>query len=169
MTGKVYQIRDLFRHEDTFDIDGKASESVMYTWNSDSSSWDLDKKTEFTYNDNGNKEQTYTLLWNEDTQLWDSSTIEMFYFSDLIITGIEEVKDELSILYPNPVTDYLNIKLIENISKVTFELYDLQGHVIKTKEVENGERINLEHLNTGMYLYKIHADGKKQNGILMKR
>ena len=157
------------KFESTFDENGNILISVASMWDNVFGQWKISSKEENLYNENGVENKYYYYNWDNVSEKWDTVQMKDFYYTEVEITNIQNIKNEFSVLYPNPVSEYLNIKLIDNISKVTFELYDLQGHMIKTKEVENGERINLEHLNTGMYLYKIHADGKKQNGILMKR
>lgn len=55
-------------------------------------------------------------------------------------------------VYPNPVTDYLNISGIEGNSKV--EIYTITGQLVLAEDFENATRIKLD-LSAGMFLVKV--------------
>jgi hypothetical protein len=69
---------------------------------------------------------------------------------------------------PNPFSDYITINKPNSYDRISFELFDIQGRKIMTKEVGNNENINMEGLIKGLYFYKLNIDGKKQNGKLIK-
>src|SRR5690606_31535185 len=71
--------------------------------------------------------------------------------------AIDEVK-----LYPNPTASILNIEFsITDIEKVKFDIFDLNGRLIKTVSKENSNKINLqinvEDLQTGTYILVINT------------
>jgi hypothetical protein len=76
-------------------------------------------------------------------------------------TGIEPVEEDHPFeLYPNPVGDYLYVKVnIELSQSAVITLYDLNGKVIANyKEVQHYEDIlelNTSHLTPGMYFIRI--------------
>ena len=75
---------------------------------------------------------------------------------EIYIVGIEDVslKIDLSV-YPNPTINYLNLK-VEKIEDFNFELMDMQGKTIESKEVKSlMTNIDLEHLPASTYLLKI--------------
>ena len=69
--------------------------------------------------------------------------------------------------FPNPVTDYLNFELINNVEQtVLMKLMDISGQVIEEREVgnltsENRGRIDMQYLAPGVYLFEIQAGNKK--------
>lgn len=67
--------------------------------------------------------------------------------------------------YPNPVKDYLNIKLSnEPQTNEELEIYDLMGQLLLTQNIDNIQtNINIRALNTGIYYCKL-----KQNGTVFK-
>jgi len=60
-------------------------------------------------------------------------------------------------VYPNPTSDYFQVKMNNNSDNTTFELVDLSGRIIlKT----NNERINLSDFNTGVYVLNVLENGQ---------
>jgi len=86
-------------------------------------------------------------------------------FEISIISGVEEAKGITlnCLVYPNPVTDFLKLK-IENFSidKLTFEIYDIQGKLLKTKKIENNEvSIEMSNLLQGAYFLRVLEEGQE--------
>ena len=84
-----------------------------------------------------------------------------FYFDNFKIKGLSENLNNNEIdqnnfkIYPNPLTNYINIYSNNEISKI--EIYDLFGKKILAKEKENLNRFNLSQLSSGVYLVKIFS------------
>ena len=57
-------------------------------------------------------------------------------------------------LYPNPVSDRLNIHYSPDVTPKAVELYDLQGRLIKTQD-SNLESIGMENLPAGTYTLRV--------------
>jgi Secretion system C-terminal sorting domain len=72
-----------------------------------------------------------------------------------------EIEKNVVKVYPNPTKNILNVSTIENIKSL--ELFDLNGRMIIKNE--NLESINIENLNSGIYLLKINTE----NGISSQR
>lgn len=71
------------------------------------------------------------------------------------------------IIYPNPATDYANIKLLNNSEKIIkIMIYDVNGRFISEY---NNPFINVQHIPTGIYFLNIITDLKKYNGKLIKK
>lgn len=60
-------------------------------------------------------------------------------------------------VYPNPVSDRINIKTNEIVDKV--EIYSLLGQLVLSKK--NSKSIDTYNLKSGMYLMNIFSNGKK--------
>jgi hypothetical protein len=97
-------------------------------------------------------------------------------FSDNKIAWYENVGTTLSTsntieeagftLFPNPVTDVLNIKSRHTIDKV--EVLDITGRLVKTATFTNTSELTItafSNLNTGTYLIKIIT----KNGIIIRK
>lgn len=68
------------------------------------------------------------------------------------INGIENIESVIDI-FPNPVGDYINIKLASPPDKI--ELIDISGSLIRT--YYNEAILNLEHVKKGFYILKIYS------------
>lgn len=65
-------------------------------------------------------------------------------------------------IYPNPTTNILNIEFkTTDIEKVKFDIFDLNGRLMKTVSQENSnqvnQQINVENLQTGTYILVINT------------
>ena len=80
-----------------------------------------------------------------------------------IITGIEvtEINLELS-AYPNPTTDFLNIKIGNyDHEKLWYQLYDMQGKLLENRKiVKSGATIKMESLPASTYFLKVTGKQK---------
>lgn len=86
---------------------------------------------------------------------------------DNITTGFVGIDDSELIsasVYPNPATEFLNIKMNEEVTSVVITALD--G---KTVATETSASINISALNSGMYLYTITSvSGKVAKGNFVK-
>lgn len=76
------------------------------------------------------------------------------------------VHSEITI-YPNPVTDKLYIKGIEN-SKTTVTLYDYSGKQIIQKTLLN-DYLDTDNLSAGIYILELHNDQNTLKQKIIKR
>ncbi len=82
-----------------------------------------------------------------------------------VVTGIEEVQGidlEIS-AYPNPVTDYLILKVDdENLIGVTYQLYNIEGRLLENNElVDNKTHIYMNKLKPATYFLKVLNNNKE--------
>lgn len=74
-----------------------------------------------------------------------------------------EAKAEIFV-YPNPTTDYVNIKLkdIESTNeKRSYQLYDIQGKLIKQNSITDTEtQLSLSGLGTSIYILRVNVNNK---------
>ncbi|HPL76906.1 MAG TPA: T9SS type A sorting domain-containing protein, partial [Paludibacteraceae bacterium] len=93
-----------------------------------------------------------------------SGSSYLFYISTVYdtLSGIRDTAPSTSIqLYPNPVSNLLNINSNEKVTKI--EIFSISGQII-TQLNGNSSSIDLSNLSSGNYLIKIHT----QNGVLTK-
>ncbi|KFC19915.1 T9SS type A sorting domain-containing protein [Chryseobacterium sp. FH1] len=73
-------------------------------------------------------------------------------------TGVlanQEAKTFVTVIYPNPTSEILNIQTEQKISKI--EIYDLSGKLLKST-VGSGKTIKVADLAKGLYVIKIYSD-----------
>ncbi|HLG02969.1 MAG TPA: T9SS type A sorting domain-containing protein [Bacteroidia bacterium] len=81
-----------------------------------------------------------------------------------LITKINEVDNNLSFsIYPNPLTDILNIKL-NNFTTAEIILYDIASRKLLQQQFTNFISLNTEHLAKGIYIYEV----RDKNGVCKK-
>jgi len=81
-----------------------------------------------------------------------------------VVTSTEEAKgiSLLFLAYPNPVTDFLTLK-VENYEedKLAYWLYDITGNLLQNKKVESEETIiSMQQLMPGSYILRITESNK---------
>ncbi|WP_333852202.1 T9SS type A sorting domain-containing protein [Epilithonimonas sp.] len=80
------------------------------------------------------------------------------------VLGTQESKTFVTVIYPNPTSDILNIQTEQKISKI--EIYDTTGKLLKSNSKETN--INVSELIKGMYLIKIYTDQSIINSKFIK-
>lgn len=83
-------------------------------------------------------------------------------------TGIlanQEAKTFVTVIYPNPTSDILNIQTEQKISKI--EILDTSGKLLKSNS-GSGKTINVSNLSKGIYLIKIYANQNIINSKFIK-
>lgn len=89
--------------------------------------------------------------------------------------GCDEVPNTLSVegsivetlhLYPNPIQDYLNIK-IQNSENYNIKIFDLSGKLLNTYKDQS--RINCQHLEPGIYVLSLESSEKSMIRKFIKK
>lgn len=74
-------------------------------------------------------------------------------------------------IYPNPTQDYLNIELKEaNTTAISFVIFNTLGQIIfqqNSKDYNDLHRLDIRHLNTGVYWLETNYNGKRQTNIFV--
>ncbi len=77
------------------------------------------------------------------------------------LTGIENITGNIDWnIKPNPAKDYINLPYIFN-KNTKYEVYDISGKKLLTGYHTNGNKINIERLQKGIYFIKIANYTKK--------
>ena len=96
---------------------------------------------------------------------WEINSRTLYFYSDDTM-GLNDLSDSNFItIYPNPVKNTLNIKL-KNQIQADASLFDVNGRKVLEQKIQAlNTSINIEDLNAGIYVLKIHSD----NGFATKR
>lgn len=84
------------------------------------------------------------------------------------VTSYKEEKDAVSFtIYPNPSEDYLHTSYSQPFS---YQLIDVSGHIVQEDVVASKEqRIDVRQLNIGIYVFKVHLEGKVMTRSFVKK
>ncbi|KIA88817.1 M1 family aminopeptidase [Kaistella jeonii] len=93
-----------------------------------------------------------TVEFNKEYEIIEKNSTVIF---DAALATDSNVKDDI-VLFPNPVKDQLSFKGISKVSP--FEIYSLDGKLIKKGNYKPSSFINISTFNSGIYFIKI--DGK---------
>lgn len=105
-----------------------------------------------------------------------SSTGDVYFDVTAISTAsvAETANGFQSIVYPNPVTDVMNLQLGQTAADLKVNIYNVLGSVVYTKHFNNtfaGEVVTLSdfNLHSGIYVVELNANGlKQQHRIIIK-
>lgn len=84
-------------------------------------------------------------------------------FEISVVQGIKERKDISlgCIAYPNPTTDYLNLKIGNTSKSMSYELSDISGKQISKAELKNDKTIiKMNQLMPAIYFVKVFDDNQ---------
>ena len=76
--------------------------------------------------------------------------------------SVEENNPTISAVYPNPATNFINVKLA-NVNKGQFQIINVLGQVVKTEEITtatNQLSVDVSNLESGVYFYSLVVKGQ---------
>lgn len=130
--------------------------------------------------ENGNSSSTLYYSYNDEKPLAGTNYYRLrqidkdgkeSYSSIVALKSISITKAEITRVYPNPVSEQLNIVLNTPISeKVNIRITDLVGKTIaekmlQTNQGDNNIQFNTSNLNRGTYLIKIFSSNESEMSI----
>ncbi len=78
-----------------------------------------------------------------------------YYYSPMIITGLNNQELSRISVFPNPATDFINIQWTGNQQNMNVELYDIAGRKVLNAKIHNNSRLSVKHYRGGIYLINI--------------
>ncbi len=177
----------------SYDANGNLIEYIDHSWDRNASSMELSAKYNYSYDldytmaelllpiDNDLESDlileyvsnmplgSHAYYWRNES--WEDYRRINYFYSEMNVEGVGVEENELVMarLYPNPVSDLLQVELEEGSLKATLTLYELTGRQVLRRQINSGGAVSLSTLPAGVYLYKLTVDGKIQSGKLMKR
>ena len=108
--------------------------------------------------------------YNTDISDFEVFYQEVYFYNEHFPTKVIVYESShIASIFPNPAREHITFNYAGEYNEVSFELYDVTGRTVIQKWVKNGERINLEGLQDGIYLYRITVEEQIQTGKLMKK
>lgn len=94
---------------------------------------------------------------NSSTCPWDTTSYQIMYdCGDIVDVGIEERNRELFwTVFPNPASESISVKFLNQISKEQIEMYNATGSLVKTMEASETTRISIADFPNGLYFIRI--------------
>ncbi|PCJ23762.1 MAG: hypothetical protein COA97_11110 [Flavobacteriales bacterium] len=85
-----------------------------------------------------------------------------FQQTKISVTGIEDYQtDFIMNVFPNPVSDFITIKLEEITENINYSIYTVESKmVVSNKITELETKLNISHLAKGNYFLKITQQNK---------
>jgi hypothetical protein len=167
---------------------------TTYRWNAATSGWDLYFKGELTYNfevpnseillpfgeeEDGSREVNmyFNFMplefigsdWNVTNSDWVLSEKTIVYFTQSEFSSTEDISSGKWLVYPNPVSDFVAVKLPVNVQQAQFKLFDIQGRMINEKVIRQDTLIDLSEVVNGIYFYQIATGMETIKGKLIKK
>jgi uncharacterized protein YkuJ len=153
----------IIQSEYTYDETGNITLLVIYAWDSNTSEWTANYKYEYAYDANGNKTLSIQYFWdNATTHLWYLGFAETWYYSD--ITGVNKINEKHLRVYPNPTAAYVVFDITPVSKSSEVEIFDVQGRSVIRQKLAGNNRISINDLPKGLYLYRLHDGGNMYMG-----
>ena len=123
---------------------------------------------DLVFGDAGEEQLYQVILFADHSGLICGSGGTMIKFSDLIVLGTEDLGADKVSIYPNPTSDFIQIKNNQKINQM--ELIDFSGKVIFTKTGNNSsEQIDLTNYPKGVYILKINSGKSVSTHKIIKK
>ncbi|MDR1459166.1 MAG: M12 family metallo-peptidase [Bacteroidales bacterium] len=110
--------------------------------------------------DDNNTQTPRTITVTQDTVF----TANFEPFTAIIPTNISAIN-----IYPNPTTESIHISLPKNMPQAIFTLYDMQSKELIRQEISNQDKVEINDLASGIYIYKITTIKENYQGKLIIR
>ncbi len=119
-------------------------------------------------------EQIEKININNESHILDAKGNKIPFITFRAHTFKTATQDELEniAVYPNPCTNYFNIRLSEDMENAEYKLFNSLGQLIDNQYIINSAnqvQISTEHLKKGIYYYLINSRSKSTTGQLFIR
>ncbi|NPD45455.1 T9SS type A sorting domain-containing protein [Lentimicrobium sp. S6] len=94
--------------------------------------------------------------YNVNESIWDSTSKGLTYWNKYL-TSTNELPINTFKLYPNPSTEFIIIESdIYHSQKTTYEIFDIQGHILNSGKLSPDGMIKINQLTKGQYFVKVY-------------
>ncbi|TQD39461.1 endonuclease [Haloflavibacter putidus] len=86
-------------------------------------------------------------------------TVDNFKIEGTEDLSVAQNKLEDLVIYPNPSSGYLQVKLSAN-NNFSYKIFDINGRLLQSAKAKTGQAISVEKLQAGLYLMQVSTEGK---------
>jgi PKD repeat protein len=145
-------------NSNTVTFTNQSANATAYSWTLNTGATSTSMNPVYTYTANG----TYTV-----TMIASNSCDADTYTTTVTITviGLEEknISSSSLTLYPNPASLKMTLSC-EKCDNSSFVIYNTEGKKVMEGKVEQKDQtLDIHHLPKGLYLIKLHKDGKRED------
>jgi len=166
---------------------------ISYRWNASGSTWVNEGKSTLTsdfayvrsemilpFRDGGDSREVtmyfnympkvlYEYNWSVPLNDWVEEGRTNVYFSLNEFSSVEKVDAGILSVYPNPVADYLTIRLPELSHSSNLIIFDMQGRKLIESPVVGELQVDISGFTNGVYFYQITTASETLSGKLLKK
>jgi len=181
--------KNSWKYEYNYDDLGNKVNEKYNIWRSSDSTWIISSKNEYIFDNNLKRKDilypfdyyefidifTHKVLEeisyvNDTSNNWNYNQRKVYYYTNneesSINIGIDNQEVEI---YPNPVSDRIQIHLQDNYKEAKIGLYDLMGRRVFSRQFTENESISMIGLPEGIYIYVLIIDHQIHTGKLIKK
>ena len=174
----------------TRDENGNLIKFMMMSWRATTDAngnqdgvWDGYVNFEFTHDLNVTSDQLLTFMSSNDhpnkvltmtgykwlNGAWTVKDVATYYYSQQELSAISETHMDAAMIFPNPAKDFITVKTDGSGTHNTIELYNLQGSKVLSSTLSNDNKVSIEQLVQGAYIYKVNGGNGCFTGKLVKK
>ncbi len=101
--------------------------------------------------------------WDDQEFVLEYKENANWYYHSKTATGLFDIASEELGVYPNPANDYVVFDLVSSEFN-TLEIFNAQGQEVNSQEIEGGQDVNIEALESGVYFYSVYSSEGVQSG-----
>ena len=156
------------KNEYGWDDNGEKILELGFVWDTITDEWMYNTKYDYTFDVNGNVNLYSYYRRNNNQSGWDYVDRGFYYYSTADITEIAGNALLMPRVWPNPAADYVVFDIRE-AGPVWIEIYDMQGRVVASRQLNGNKEVPVNHLHEGLYLYVINGKNRISGKVLIKR
>jgi len=139
----------------TYDTNDLITTSLEQKWDITTSQYNNKERKIYTNNSDGFT--TEIISQNGVFGSWLNTGRDTRTYNNCAILDVEEQMAGFNfIIYPNPSTDYIKIKIDFNFSDLSMEIINSQGKMLLKKPLNNSNNnINISYLSKGIYIIRV--------------
>lgn len=153
------EYRNKEKNDLIFDENGRLIEMKYYDVNPADYSWRLNNTYTFNIFETANQIIKRDINYSH---ISGDSTLKDIFYLNMKSTGVFEISPNSYSLFPNPSNEVIYIQSdIFNSQKLKYEIFNLNGQLVKIGSANSSGNINIQELISGLYFLKIYKPDTK--------
>ncbi len=164
-------------YKEDFNYDSNMNLVIVLEQEWNGAQWVNSYKTEITYNNDYTIDELILpwIFYDESEQLlmhmplvfteseylggtYVLSYRSLYNFSEVNITGVPAIEISKMGIYPQPANGDVTFNWETNNSTFNLAVYDMNGRLLLSKQIENNVPVLMDHLTSGIYFYRLSGN-----------